>query len=153
MRIPIDDLERLRAIWQNDFYRKLKNIHENPIQLNILLLSGSLSEYNRATNAWWENIEHHAPSIRRRPIYFISSNTHSIANLLSGFAQSKRTEIIQFLDESKEERLIQEWKEIQAQKTESSINNFLYYGLKKYRQSVDENNFRRHRNVYEEKHG
>jgi hypothetical protein len=153
MHISLDDLERLRAIWGSEFYRKLKQIHDKPVQLFIQLLSGSLSEYNRATNAWWENIERNVPEIRRRPIYFISSNTHSVANLLSGFAQSNREKLIQFLNESQEEQLIEEWKNILDRESDSQIDNFLYYALKKYRQSIDEDEFRRQRNAFEMERG
>lgn len=149
MRIPLDDLERLKAIWGPVFYQKLHKIQEKPIQLSIQLLSGSVSDYNRATNAWWGNIESNFPSIRLRPVYFISSNTHSVANLVSGFAQSIRDELIQFLNESKEDGLIQEWKQIQSRDSESQIDNFLYYALKKYRESMDKKEFRKLRRKHE----
>jgi hypothetical protein len=38
----------------------------------LQLLSGSLNDYRKATEAWWEKIEKLYPEINERPIYFVS---------------------------------------------------------------------------------
>lgn len=133
--ISIDDLERLRAIWREGFTETLECIRQQRRSMGVRLLSGSLSEYMRATHEWWDNIENACPSISERPVYFISSNTHSVINLLLGFAQKYEPELIDFIDRSGDPDLIAEWKDIQAQQVRSSRENFLYYVLKKYQQT------------------
>ncbi|HEX7976574.1 MAG TPA: hypothetical protein VF498_19340, partial [Anaerolineales bacterium] len=61
------------------------------------MLSGSYRDYKRATRTWLENIEQACPQLHERPVYFISSNTHSLLNLLTGFALQNQAERAGFL--------------------------------------------------------
>ena len=97
LEMSVEDLDRLRIIWGSEFGLYLQSISQRQSDFGIRLLSGSLSEYWRATRAWWDNIVQNAPEVLDRPVYFISSNTHSIANLLSGFALSVKEELIELL--------------------------------------------------------
>jgi hypothetical protein len=131
--IPIEDLQRLRAIWPGDtFIENFRIIAAKRCDLGVQLLSGSLSEYWRATRVWWDNIELATPSVIERPIYFVSSNSHSIANMLSGYALTMRDELIHYLYTCGFPELISEWEEISPDATKGSQENFLYYLLKKY---------------------
>ena len=135
LSITLEDLDRLRTIWRGEFTENLRRIRRQRRSIGVRLLSGSLSQYMRATHEWWDNIENACPSIGERPVYFISSNTHSVVNLLLGFAQKYEPELIDFIDRSGDPDLIAEWKDIQAQQVRSSRENFLYYVLKKYQQT------------------
>jgi hypothetical protein len=81
---------------------------------------------------WWGRIEIALPSLLHRPVYFVSSNTHSLLNLLTGFALRNEPELVAYLDCPECEDLRAEWKEIEARQVPSSRENFLYYVLKKY---------------------
>jgi hypothetical protein len=131
LEISMDDLERIRAIWREDFSLHFQEIASTRRNMAVRLLGGSLSQYWRATRAWWENIEHHSPPVLERPIYFISSNTHSIANLLSGYALAHEGELLEYLRNSNSPDLTMEWEGIQSGATSSSRENFLYYLLKR----------------------
>ena len=133
--LPIDDLERLVAVLDDDLPATLQAIAGKECELGIRLLSGSLSEYSRATRIWWENIEQAAPLLTERPVYFISSNTHSIINPLAGFALKHKEELIEFLKTDVNAFLQSEWEEIVEQKVQSNEENFFYYLLKKYQQT------------------
>ena len=135
LKMSVEDLERWHSVWDADFSARLQEIREAPRRLRVRLLSGSLIEYNRATDAWWSNIAKAAPDLLSHPIYFISSNTHSLANILSGFALQNKEELQAFLKQDGHEQLLEEWSQIQAQEIPSSEENFLYYILKKYLQS------------------
>ena len=100
------------------------------------LLSGSLNEYRRATYTWWEHIEKTVPDLRGQPVYFVSSNSHSMLNVLSGFALRYQDELIQYINQSGSPGLINEWQDIQKGVVPSSYENFLYYVLKKYQQTA-----------------
>jgi hypothetical protein len=132
--IALDDLERLRTILGKDFVKNIREMHARKCDFKVRLLNGSLSEYWRATRAWWDNIALSAPDVSDRPIYFISSNSHSMLNLLSGFAIEKRDEIIRLLKQSRNDLLIEEWEKIQKNEASSNQENFLYYALKKVQQ-------------------
>lgn len=132
LRISWEDVQRLSAIWGDDFIENLEMIARNPRKLRVQLLSGSFSEYRRATNSWWENIVARCPALREQPVYFISSNTHSVPNLISGYALRQEPELVKFLGESENAGLLSEWKEIQSGELPSSFENFLYYVFRKY---------------------
>jgi hypothetical protein len=132
--MALEDLERLRTIWGSDFGATMRNIFERKCDFGVRLLSGSLSEYWRATRLWWDNIAACVPGVADRPVYFISSNTHSVINLLSGFALTKKSEIISLLEKSGNAMLLEEWEQINKNKTQSNLENFLYYALKKVEQ-------------------
>jgi len=140
MQISWEDLQRLRAIWREDFCRYLGLMAAAPRRFRVLLLNGSLTEYRRATNKWWENIHARCPEIESRPVYFTSGNNHSLLNLLSGFALRQQDELTAFLKRSENKGLAKEWVAIQEGKVPSSRENFLYYLLRKA-QATDEGNF------------
>ncbi len=135
--ISSDDASRLITIWGKDASLILSQIASQRCNFKIRLLSGSLSEYWRATRIWYDNIEKSQPKLLDRPVYFVSSNTHSIPNLLSGFALANKQPLINYIEEGTDSILQAEWKELQASTTPSSLENFLYYALKKFQQSED----------------
>ena len=135
LQISRDDLERLRTIWGSRFALSLQRIAHRPCHLKVRLLSGSLIEYRRATRAWWENVLRACPDLLERPVYFISSNTHSVTNMLSGYALRKKDELIRFLEHERHVDWLEEWRGIKEQRIPSSEENFLYYILKKYQQT------------------
>jgi len=135
--IPAEDLHRLGRIWRENTAAKLLDIAQNDQEISIRSLAGSLIDYKRATRRWWQNVENKIPTINfaARPIYFISSNTHSMANLLSGFALQNETRIHGFIHTKGPPELRQEYHDILAQNVPSSRENFLYYALKKLEQA------------------
>jgi hypothetical protein len=137
LQIQVEDLDRVYAIWDEAFVVNLESIAASPCDLSVRLLSASLSEYRRARNAWWENIERAFPGIRGRPVYFVSSNTHSLTNILSGYAVKHQEELAGFLNQPGNAGLLNEWKDITSGSVISSRENFLYYVLRKYQQSSE----------------
>lgn len=135
LKLSTEDLDRLSAIWDDAFEDRLQRIAESPCDFRVKLLSGSLNEYRRATFDWWEKIEKTIPELRYRPVYFVSSNTHSLINVLSGFALLHQEELIDYIHHSGSTGLVNEWQDIQAGAVPSSRENFLYYVLKKYQQT------------------
>lgn len=131
--IPVDDLYRLDRIWDNLLVDNLLDIATKNLEISVRLLSGSLAEYRRATRRWWQNVAHNLPHIQfeGRSVYFVSSNTHSLANLLSGFAQQRKEQLVAYIQEEGDQLLQQEYADIQASNVPSNQENFLYYTLKK----------------------
>jgi hypothetical protein len=134
--ITPDDVRRLELIWKYNFFQTLHKIAEGEKRLALKLLSSSAAAYRKATAYWWEEINRKATAhnidISNRPVYFVSSNTHSIPNLLTGFVQRHNDTLIQYIQESEQHDLWNEYQAIKNQATSSNLNNFLYYVLKKY---------------------
>ena len=151
--MSVDDLVRFRTLWGPAFAATLDMIAKNRLNLAVRLLGGSLSQYWRATQAWWEHIERSVPDLVTRPVYFVSSNTHSITNLLSGFALRQEEELIAHLKSSKNKGLREEWENIQAGDVQSSKENFLYYLLRGYTESQSAKGIARRLEQHERKSG
>ena len=135
--IPAEDLQRLAKIWREETTVKLLRIVNERQEISIRSLAGSLADYKRATRRWWINVTRKTPDIsyEERPIYFVSSNTHSMTNLLSGFALLHEDDLNHFIHENGDEELKQEYHAILDRNVPSSRENFLYYALKKLEQS------------------
>jgi hypothetical protein len=130
--VESEELERLRNTWGDLFWTRMKAIAAKPKKIVIRLLSGSLNDYRKATHIWWSYVEAALPSLADRPVYFVSSNAHSIVNLISGFALRNQEELLEYIQRPECGDLLSEWQDIEARQVPSSRENFLYYVLKKY---------------------
>jgi Family of unknown function (DUF6909) len=126
-----EDLDRLRRAWGDRFWPFMRAMASAPKNLRVRLLAGSLNDYRRATQAWWEHVLQADPSLAHRPAYFVSSNTHSLVNLASGFALRHQDQLVSYLEAPEHADLLTEWREIESRQVRSSRENFLYYVLKK----------------------
>ncbi len=132
LRMSVDDVHRLQKVWGDAFLPNLRLARERKQRFFVRLLSGSLSEYRRATHAWWERVERLAPRVLTRPVYFVSSNPHSLPNLLAGYALRHEKTLTEFAAHSDDPLLRDEWEAIRRGDMPSSKENFLYYVLKKF---------------------
>jgi hypothetical protein len=139
MEIPAEDLERLCTIWRDQTAVRLLDIVNYKQEIAIRSLAGSLADYKRATRRWWRNVESLVPDIsfEDRPVYFVSSNTHSLANLISGLRCKLVRKLHEFVSATGSEDLKREYDDILEKNVPSSMENFLYYVLKKY-EAIDE---------------
>ncbi len=135
--IPAEDLGRLAQVWGAKTAEKFLLIAQTKQELSIRSLAGSLADYKRATRRWWRNVERHLPDIFMpdKPVYFVSSNTHSLPNLLSGYALHIEEQIHAYIRENGADDLHREYHDILEQNVPSSRENFLYYALKKLEQN------------------
>ena len=133
LRISLSDFVTLENIWGAALVSNLLVIGAGRKHFALRLLAGSLVDYHKATQRWWNNIARHAGAvIGNRPVYFVSSNTHSLVNLVSGYALEHERELIDYIAEIQHQDLQHEYQAIQAEEVKSSKENFLYYVLKKY---------------------
>lgn len=130
--VDAQDLERLHRVWEDKFWQFISAISAKEKRFKVQLLSGSLNDYRKATHYWWENIESNITDSLHRPVYFVSSNTHSLVNLISGTALRHEGALINFMQQANQKDLLSEWRDIQDKNVPSSKENFLYYTLKKY---------------------
>jgi len=153
MGVDPEDLARLRQVWGGRFWSMLEAVASGPKRMTVRLLAGSLNDYRRGIQQWFEHVEEVFPEVRKRPVYFVSSNPHSLVNLLSGFALRHESELIPVLERPENADLRQEWQEIEARHLPSSRENFLYYVLKKHLQTADGAALHRQRAAEEQSSG
>jgi hypothetical protein len=128
-----DDLARLESIWGDEFPAFLLDVGRERKRFAVRLLAGSLVDYRKATRRWWGFITDAAPvNLSERPVYFISSNVHSVVNVLSGFGLRREDELVRFIEERGESDLLAEHAHIRAGDVPSRRENLLYFVLREY---------------------
>jgi len=132
--LTAEDAGRLRAALGVSWREALALMAARPCDLSIRLLSGSFSQYQTSAQRWWRGIErpYLAAGDRRRPVYFVSSNTHSITNLLGGYAQGHRERILEFARRADPEGLAAPLERAVARGDDGAVSNLLYYLLRAY---------------------
>jgi hypothetical protein len=127
-----DGVRLLRAALGSGWVDAVSAIADHEMDLTLRLLDGSFREYQRSAGSWWRAIEAARPELMRRPVYFVSSNTHSLANLLGGYAFAHQAELADYLRNENHEGLGPRVDEALAAGDDSVVANLLYYGLRAY---------------------
>jgi hypothetical protein len=135
--MPTDDFVKLQAAWGSALWPNLLQAGRERKDMSIRLLAGSLTDYRRATDGWWYTISREIDRALQgdlfyRPVYFVSSNTHSLANLVSGYAQSIEQELVAFLEEVNPENLWHHYGRMKAGGDDGAVVDLLYYTLNHY---------------------
>jgi hypothetical protein len=127
------EVDRLAIVWQGQIWELLATVADRRKRLAVRMLGGSWNDYERAVERWYEFVADNVPpDLSRRPTYFVSSNMHSLVNLLSGSALARQGEIIDYVQRSDSDLLRAEYEGITSDRVRSSLENFLYYAAKKY---------------------
>jgi hypothetical protein len=132
--LSVDDVDVLGQAFGGRLMEGVMRIAAQPLDANVRLLAASYSQYQRSAQRWWSGIEPdylRPEPPRRRPVYFVSSNTHAIANLVGGYARSHKDEILAYSREKNPEGLGNTIMEASA-KGEGEVLPFLYYLLRGY---------------------
>jgi hypothetical protein len=131
--LSMAEMERLEIVWQGRTWQFLANVADRRKRLAVRMFGGTWNDYERAVERWREYVsEHVPPDLSKRPIYFVSSNMHSLVNVLSGSAIARQGEIIDYVSRSDSDLLRAEYEGITSDRVRSSLENFLYYAAKKY---------------------
>lgn len=132
--ISLENWNRIKRIWGDKSEYWLQMIASKQIQFEVILLRGSYVDYKKAAQRWLENILEHTryKDIRSRPLYFVSSNTHSLVNNMTGWVHKLEQELIDFLKQKHMTQFLEYWKLIETGEHPGSKENFLWYILKKY---------------------
>jgi hypothetical protein len=128
------DWQRLQSVWGVAVWRNLSLVMDSKKRYELMMLSGSYVGYTRATRQWWTPVSHLLAEMEldHRPIYFVSSNMHSFANLLSGTAARREAELKAFIRQLRNVELATELEKIESGETQSSLDNLLYFAARPY---------------------
>jgi hypothetical protein len=128
------DWLRVREGWPDGLAGFLAEVRERRLNLRIRMLGGSQAGYARLTRRWWAPVRATLTDqgLSDRPIYFVSSNTHSLVNLVTTTAGAGEQEIVDFVEGQGPDYLQEELERFRDGRTEGSWENFLYYGARLY---------------------
>jgi hypothetical protein len=135
MQMAVSDLRRIHLLWGGMFVKNVLHIRNHRKSMSLKMISGSLADYRRATASWWNTLCEELGQVginpEERPVYFVSSNTHSLINLLAGFARRYEESLVNYIEEFEEKSLLTEYEDIK-ESYHKSTDNFLYYVFKQY---------------------
>ena len=124
-----DDWLQLHEIWGVGFGARLAEIAERSMALRVRMLGGTQVGYARVTRRWWQQVTGlmRSESLLDRPVYFVSSNSHAIANLLTGIAPRHADELAAAVEREGSAELREELQRFRDGTAQGNWNNFLYY--------------------------
>ena len=105
------------------------------MSLRVRMLGGTQVGYARMTRRWWAPVRARISSLglEHQPVYFVSSNTHSLSNLVSGIAREHEHELVSFVESMPEDDGLRgELHALHDGQSEGSYDNFLYYTAREY---------------------
>ena len=134
-----EDWIRIRAAW-GDLRSFLEEIRGRRLNLRIRMLGGSQAGYARMTRRWWQPVRTsmEQQGLGDRPVYFISSNPHSIVNLVTPTARAGEAEIVAFVESHGPEYLREELERFREGRAEGSWENFLYFAARLFWEALPE---------------
>ena len=126
-----EDWARLAAAWGTDFEANVAEIQRRNLRMTLRMIGGSHIGYARAAGRWWLPIQEclDAMGLAEAPVYFVSSNVHSLVNVLSGTARRFETEIKKFIPDADPETW-DEWRRMEQGTSPASRDNWLYYAAR-----------------------
>jgi len=129
-----EDWERVREAWGGSLGERLAEIEGHRLNLRVRMLGGSAVGYARITRRWFHPVQATLGELGLldRPMYFVSSNTHSLVNPLVGTARWREAEIVEFIERHGAPELRAELALFRTGEAEGSWENFLYYCARGY---------------------
>jgi hypothetical protein len=124
-----DDWRRVQEAWGTSFAQRLGEVAERSLSLRVRMLGGSAVGYARMTRRWWAPVrdELARTCAEDAPLYVVSSNTHSLANLVSGAAREREAELVDWVEHAGPPDLRDELRAFREDRTPGSWDNFLYF--------------------------
>jgi hypothetical protein len=147
LHIAPDDWRRLEVIWGDHLWEKLHTIGKERKGFWLRMLGGSHVGFVRATRKWWTPVKSLLDTLGLpdRPVYFVSSNTHSIVNLLSGSVLNREAELTDFALHGSDPYLAEECRKLQEGTVPGNWQNFLYFAAREWGRTPEGKEFARKR--------
>jgi hypothetical protein len=131
-----EDWGRLREAWGERFMPRMKLIADRRMNLRVRMLGGTQTGYARMTRRWWQPVSLTLAErgLGDRPLYFVSSNTHSLVNIATGVAREREQVLVEFVEKQlpEDDILRTELEALREGRTEGSWENFLYFVARLY---------------------
>lgn len=152
LRLPADDWPRVCAALGPACWPTLRAIYAAEKDLSVGLLGGRHVSYAKLFDRWWQPVQAALAShdLTGRPVYFISSNLHSVVNLLSGYARRRADALWAFLETARDEP---EARVLRAARGQANAENILYYAARLWHRAHPDTSVKQERCREEEARG
>ncbi|HEX6489332.1 MAG TPA: hypothetical protein VF137_10755 [Candidatus Dormibacteraeota bacterium] len=150
-----DDWERLMSAWAPDSVETLRLVREAECHITLRNLGATHVGYGRTAASWFAPVERRLAELAPAdaPLYFVSSNVHSLVNVLSGVARTLEPQIRDFV-RVWDPDLYSELERIERGESKASRDNWLYFAARAlFDHHVEAARFRAERAEREAKEG
>lgn len=155
LHIQEDDWARLEVIWGDRLWENLHYIGTHRKSFRLQMLGGSHVGYVRATHQWWAPVEKllSEHNLTERPVYFVSSNTHSMVNVMSGSLIRRENELIKFARSGVNSYLAEEGRKLEDGSVPGNWQNFLYFTAREWARTAAGAEYTKNRVKEEQENG
>jgi hypothetical protein len=125
------DWRMLTQLWGHDWERKIKAVVRAPKNIEVDRLPLNAADFEATAAEWWDRVLERFSDLNLagRPVYLMSGNNHSLANIISGYARKRQNDIERFMDSHHDDALRKYWRDARFEPTGVRMNLF-YYGQK-----------------------
>jgi hypothetical protein len=105
------------------------------MNLRVRMLGGTQVGYARMTRRWWTPVHDRLAEqgLTDHPMYLVSSNTHSLVNIVTGVAREREPSLVEFVETLPEDDILrEELAAFREGRSEGSWENFLYFVARLY---------------------
>jgi hypothetical protein len=121
-------LNALNEVFSSGLPEILTYLTDNIFDPQILLYPTTEAGYIANCRNWWlsQAAQSRFLNLDKSPVYFVSSNAHSLTNIIGGYINSKQNYIFDFIAEHHSD-IYQQWFDSKVEKNLYQVNDFLYY--------------------------
>ena len=121
------DFDALKLLWGDGWDDKMAAISAGPKDFKVRILPLAEEDFRQLSRKWWETVleKFAAHDIADRPVYVVTSNNHSLVNLVLGFAQLHQKRISQFAEENCDQEFKDTMRRLEAE-SPPALSNLLY---------------------------
>jgi hypothetical protein len=155
LHISQEDWKRLDLMWGDLMWPNLLIMGRDRKNFTLRMLGGSYVDFARTARKWWSPIDKLISDLRleKRPLYFVSSNMHSLANILGGMPIRRQEELTRFALSGSDQFLLEECRKLKEGSSSGSWQNFMYYAAREYARTSGGREFARARPIEEQERG
>ena len=103
VNLSAEDWQKIKIALGKNWRLRLKRMYHRPQNIRLRLLAGSWIDYTKTTQHWWKNISFSVSKsfhLSRQRVYFVSSNSHSLLNIITGFALKSEKKLLKIAPEN-----------------------------------------------------
>lgn len=151
LNLSADELDGLKSLLRENYSDFIKStVFEINFQINAVRYDRT--KFSQNCHNWWHDVS--AKSLilgfNQVPVYFVSSNSHSLVNIIGGFINKKQSYIFDFVSQTQPD-IYESWFAARRENNREQVNDFLYYLSSRFLSHNPE--FETEKNEYEKQLG
>lgn len=127
LNLDLAQWEKLKTTLGDNWGAVLQSMLSN-IEPSIKMYGRNPPLYQANTQVWMDNLMYNSLTLgwQKAPIYLVSSNSHSLVNVIGGFINQRQTYIFDYMSRQHPD-IYRQWFDIKNKHGTSRVNDFLYH--------------------------